>query len=230
MSKDDGSFLLKLMPDEFHPGYLGRLKNICLIGKKRDLIDAIRSTLPIRGDFLDEVDMLAAASGKTRREFVQGSTLLPFARMTTREDSLTEHYCLSASRARAVLAGQRRRMGPRYCPSCVLSDMRENAGLSWWRRKHQAGGVDWCQVHRSPLRVARRANAFEFLPGDIAAGESDVVTNQSLDDWPVLERYLIFVERVLGRSRPVSHVKASRSLARKILEVLPRPKKKGGGF
>lgn len=228
MSKDDGSFFLKLMPDEFHPGYLGRLKNVFLARKKHDLMDAIKSTLSIRGDFLDEVDMLAAASGKTRSEFVQGSTLLPFARMTTREEPLTEHYRLSASRARAVLSGQRRRMGPRYCPACVLSDMRENSGLSWWRRRHQVGGVDWCQVHKTPLLVTRRPHAFDFLPGDIALEESDVVTNESLDDWPVLERYLIFMGRVLERSRPVSHINASRSLARKALEVLPRPNSRRG--
>lgn len=222
MSKVEGLWLLKSMPDEFHSGYLGRLKHIHFASTKNELIDKMKSTLPLRGEFLDEVDILAAVSGKTRREFVQGNTLLPFARMTTRELPLIEHHCLPAKRASAVLSGQRRRMGPRYCPACVSSDMRSNAGLSWWRREHQVGGVDWCRVHRTPLRVTRKATAFDFLPGDITLEESEVVTSESLDDWPVLERYLTFTGQIMERSRPASHLNASRSLAQRVREVLPR--------
>ena len=38
----------------------------------------------------------------------------------------------------------------RWCPDCVRQDQLER-GFSYWRRQHQIGGMEWCNVHQALL-------------------------------------------------------------------------------
>lgn len=195
----------RCMPDELYAGYVGRLMHLQLCFTQKELRQQLMEAY--NGDPIepDSIDTVARAAGKSRADFVQQHTIIPYVRMTSREPEPKDHHRLSAKHMDLAIVGQRRGMRLRYCPECVSADEKGHNGLSWWRRMHQIGGVDWCPQHRTVLRVARSLKAFEGLPGQIAISDSDSVTADSLSDWPVLDRYIAYMEGVMKRPKPARH-------------------------
>lgn len=193
------------MPEELHAGYMGRLKHLHLCSTGKELREQLLAAYDVGPDTPDPIDIVARVAGKSRADYVQQHTIIPYVRMTSRETEPTDHHRLSAKHMEFAIVGQRRRMRPRYCPECVSADELSHNGLSWWRRMHQIGGVDWCPQHRTALREARSLKAFDGLPGQIAISDSDSVTAESLGDWPALGRYVDYMEGVMRRPKPARH-------------------------
>ncbi|NTV94160.1 MAG: hypothetical protein HGA75_01940 [Thiobacillus sp.] len=94
--------------------------------------------------------------------------------------------------------------GLRWCPECARLD-NQGRGYSYWRRRHQINGIDWCAVHRLPLTVTSPESAIS-APGDIATAGKTTVPMDVLGDElanPALQRLQAILLAWLHRPAPI---------------------------
>lgn len=93
--------------------------------------------------------LLAKACGLSQLEFAEAHSMLPVLYPVSRYVGSQRE--LSSTRNLAYLSGLSAPLGGlRWCPQCFAQDMKER-GLSYWRRRHQINGIDWCVDHHVPL-------------------------------------------------------------------------------
>lgn len=93
--------------------------------------------------------LLAKACGLNPMDFAEAHSMLPVLYPISRY--VGSHRELGNTRHLAKLSGLNSPIGgPRWCPQCFAQDMQQR-GLSYWRRRHQINGIDWCVDHHAPL-------------------------------------------------------------------------------
>lgn len=113
------------------------------------LSQAIRGTSRAHKD-LTQTELLASQSSLSAKDLVVHHTLTPLTQAFTRSRNrpLSEHGVEAYGIQRAYLRLARKKIF--LCPACAESDAR-TYGRSYWRRTHQAPGIDWCPQHWEPL-------------------------------------------------------------------------------
>jgi hypothetical protein len=93
---------------------------------------------------------LAKLGNMDAGEYVQQHTTFPILRFSAWPEDIYPHRLTPEGTIRIQGLKVPRTLGL-ICPECIEDQIKET-GYSWYRRRHHLFGVDWCDIHGSPLR------------------------------------------------------------------------------
>lgn len=157
-----------LLPDEFAPGFEGRVMVLALINDRKEFHKRLHLLLEQRGIHhkgLHSSELLSSACDLKYEEFIQNHTLLPYYRAVSGTTSGNWKLPHSSPEYNKLYPFTKLpKQGAWFCHECAIEDM-ASQGFSYWRRSHQIPGVDWCSKHRgTSLRLLSDISAFEHQP------------------------------------------------------------------
>lgn len=207
---------LYCMPDEFAPGYEGRLARVGLdtsIGKLRTRLIA-RFSLP---SDTPRAELLAHAARMATTEFIQLHTLLPLRQFVVRPpQSVKDQRATERTTSIRQLAMQSASSSAKFCRHCVEEDLSFH-GFSYWRRSHHLTGVDWCLKHLTPLAElkgdAEGFSSFSNMPSEHMDSECCASSTMlELSASPALTQLLEIALGTLELGEPVTCVQMAQVL------------------
>lgn len=190
------------LQDELALGLLGRFTRLNGLSSIAQAIKSLRAFQP-DGENAPILWLIAAACEQDPSVFsVRHSMLHVILPISKNVDSSQD---AGSSLYRISLKGMRPPAGLlRWCPECSRLDMEER-GFSYWRRKHQVMGVDWCAEHHRPLV----STAIEFAilsPGHPATHGSLCTTQTNIEEeirCPAVQRMQQIMFSWLQRPKPI---------------------------
>ena len=203
-----------LLPDEFAPGYLGRVLqfNGWNLRDRVGGIAFLRSTMNATpGSSLAEV--LASVAGLSFAAFMRLHTTVPLRRAIVAKPSRLSHAD-DPDAGDAIRRGlSSLRSGAYLCSACVEEDLRFH-GMSYWRREHQLPGLYWCLKHHLPLRFSGDSKAFLYAPSAalasaMACGEAWV---GRLSTQEAIARFITIESNLSSSDHPLSEKEVARAL------------------
>ena len=188
-------------PDEIVHGLMGRFARIN--GCSKESLPKLLRSLG-KGQDLPKplgIHALAKALGRDVSEFVHAHTLMPFLSTFAPAGS---HALASAEYSWTVLCknATRRNGQARFCRTCVANDI-ASGGFSYWHRRHQLPGIEWCREHDEPLMYVEGANAFDKLPQDFIATAAVCSEPTQALQRSTLRAYCEIAEALLARAKPI---------------------------
>jgi len=193
-----------LLPDEFLPGYLGRVARLNGIASGYEMKIRIKTSRHPQQPTQLPIEWLAQASQMPLDVLIQRHTLIPLFRAVREEGCSAHHSDRSAIRQYRVGLPSKQ---AQLCQKCVEED-RTFWGLSYWRRSHQVTGISWCIKHESPLsRTAQCPDLFRFPEEALQAG--DLVTSNQSDLTASTRRYADISMGLLDLTYPLPTVQVA---------------------
>lgn len=201
------------MPDEFAPGYEGRLARINI-----DRTTAALHSRIIRWHELvkgtPRVSALAVAAGLSAPDFIQRHTTLPCRQfISDPKDAGFRHGSperFSSAKQLAMTPPDNR---ARSCRCCVEEDITFH-GFSYWRRTHHLQGIDWCPKHHVLLTEIPAGEAFLCQPDEWLDEGCGVDSTTQMSECQVLQRLTEISVGALDFDGPVSSIQIARTLKR----------------
>jgi len=206
----------EVLPDEFAPGYLGRVARFNGISSKSDATRYLKAMVGVPGESLHTFPLtclLARVSGLTTEQFCVSHTLLPLQRSIADTWDDLPHGSREHTNILWTQPLRQLRVGAYLCAECIREDV-QFRGLSYWRRSHQVPGRYWCPKHGGPLRTCASAQAL-FVQPKAALAESQAVDGSwvcSLRRTADVQRYLDVCDDFLDSRRPIGTRYASRAI------------------
>jgi hypothetical protein len=177
------------MPDEVAEGHAGRMARLNGLPSARALAGVVR-----RGTDLQEEEiaktllrLLAAADDSTADEYCQRHSLYPYRRMVT---SMDQKGFLESQRKQFLRPHLLAHNKPRFCQVCASSDFAAH-GFSWYRRRHDIPGIDYCVVHGGTLFEVDGEQPFSRLPHETLGSEASALVrakHENISTAPVFIR------------------------------------------
>jgi hypothetical protein len=199
------------MPDEFVLGYWGRIHILNLFRTPNQTVDALIKYFLLSPSRIQRVEALALAAQLDVQTFVQGHTLIPVHRAISQHSTGKAHGAANLHATTRQSWRLLHKPGASFCTEC-LAEHKSEWGFSYWMRKHQLLGVDWCPEHGVPLNSCSE-NA--FLSSTPSPQKSSIPANRiELGEacWPIMERYSQIMASFLGSTRRVGVQDAARKL------------------
>lgn len=218
-----------ILPDEFAHGYLGRIRAVNILPQVCSAIALLKKV------FLKEEELngkarraraLAKVAGLSLEQFCQQHTLMPFLRATT---NISPDHAHGVPESITVIEKSAFRLAMKVrmvCPECIREDM-SFWGFSYWRRRHQLPGVQWCDKHHAPLMAIEQD--FDVCPSAsaISVNEPRLEAFESCICNPVIIRYVEIATGFLEMRRPLSFSDAARKLSLRAQQMGIRVSEKG---
>lgn len=197
-----------LLPGDIAAGHFGRLVRWGGFRSREAATRALkRHVAALTGEPPDYllVHLLARATKISLRDFCRRHTMLPFTRaFTIKRPDLAHGDVAGASftRSRGLSFPQPGVFG---CARCIEEDL-EFWGYAYFRREHQLPYVILCGKHDEALFWKRGANAAMESPllAFRSPDELGYVLDPSFCDHPVVSRYRVIAEALLGHEKPIS--------------------------
>lgn len=138
-----------LLPDELASAFREVVATANSFPNWSLLSHAMRGATRVHED-LSQTELLAIQSSLSVKDLVVHHSLTPLIHAFTqsRNVPLTEHGVDAHGIRRAYFRLARKRIF--LCPACAECDAQTH-GRPYWRRTHQAPGIDWCPLHWEPL-------------------------------------------------------------------------------
>ena len=198
-------YQVKILPDEFWRGYLGRLKQINLHNKATDTIRALRSqSIEGKRYRIEPIGHLLSNALHMQEHELNRDHNIPsflFAPIETQKRPGRGAHLLPERLRFPTLWSTPR--GASFCPDCVAED-EWFWGFSYWRRTHQTPGIGHCPKHGTHLARIPSSSAFDHMPclagnvdpawDGVAPAEYEVLHRYSDVALALLERYRGFHE------------------------------------
>ena len=205
----------EVLPEEFAPGYKGR---VMTINGMTDLKLSMNALMEWSGNGgtsrrkFSTVELLAQVAGVNAAHFVRAHTALPLRRAVVSTLPEVEHGCTSQRSLLWSLALRDTRPGAYLCTECVKEDV-DFHGSSYWRREHQLPGLYCCTKHGLPLGYVETPNAFLLPPSTFYQGHHVVDFHwvKKLERSEAVQRYLSITADLLARSKPLDERDVSRA-------------------
>jgi len=193
-----------LLPDEFLPGYLGRVARLNGITSGYEMKFRIKtSRLPHEPTPL-AIEWLAQTCQMPLDILIQQHTLIPLFRAVREADRLANHGDRNTIKHYGMRLPSHQ---AKLCRNCVTED-RSFWGFSYWRRSHQVPGVSWCTKHETQLsRTAQRPDLFSFPEEELQA--EDLVSFDLADLTASTRRYADISMGLLDLSSPLPTVQVA---------------------
>lgn len=215
-----------ILPDEFLPGYLGRISLV----NNRHSVQHIKNILQKRFSEVKHeikatplVVALAHALEIETDAIAQEHTLTPILRSTQPETinfpaelGIKSNYEFGLLSRLSLIIPKKLAC---FCESCVVEDV-EYHGFSFWRRSHQIPGIDWCSKHMEPLQELQDPKAFFKQPSIFFKSGHYSKQTQSLGTHnPIILRYAQLIEDALELDVPVNNRLAQEILSKKAKSI-----------
>jgi hypothetical protein len=193
-----------LLPDEFLPGYLGRVARLNGIASGYEMKIRVKASRhPLQPTRL-AIEWLAQASQMSLDVLIQQHTLIPLFRAVREEGCGAHHDDRNTIKQYGMGLPSKR---AQLCHECVTEDQ-AFWGFSYWRRSHQVPGVSWCTKHETPLsRTTQCADLFSF-PEEALCAE-DLATFERADLTTSTRRYADISMGLLDLSCPLPTVQVA---------------------
>lgn len=199
------------MPDEFVLGYWGRIHALNLYSSPNQTLEALIENFALPPTRIQRVEALALAAQTSTQRFVQKHTLIPALAAISQHFEGAPHGAASSP---ATIKKSWRRLqqpGAYFCPECSAAQ-KSQWGFSYWMRRHQLLGVDWCLHHGTPL-IASDEHAFvRETPHFHESQPPSQRIEQGQSYWPILERYSQIMTAYLNTTRRIGVYDASKPL------------------
>lgn len=152
---------LPILPGEYLPGYLSRLRHMLFYVDSRDFFSVTNGVqlgkldklLPKAALRFVYLNMAQGKRGKTLHQHLAARYWRGFVSETFL-NSHVEKELLSTKSRRSIFKGEEL-LGdlskPKFCSSCMNSDI-ERFGVALWRAEHQLPSVFVCPEHNEPLK------------------------------------------------------------------------------
>ncbi|UCV08535.1 TniQ family protein [Dechloromonas denitrificans] len=192
------NILPTVMPDEFAPGYLGRIHILNLLGKPNQTLKALIDYFALQPSRIRRIEALAFAAKTSTQLFVQNHTLIPA------NSAISENLggvCHGHPKYGALFShswNHLQKSGVYFCPQCV-DEQRGCLGFSYWQRLNQLRGVSWCSKHFCPLLGCPENSLTIATPNvDLATNAAPEIEPEE-PYWPVVKRYSEIMHGFLRR-------------------------------
>lgn len=191
----------KVLPDEFVLGYWGRIHLLNTFPTSEDTINALIEQFNPPAGGSRRFEALACSANLNNSEFAQNHSLIPSLLAMTSNKAGMLHSLVNTP---AVIRRNWRLLqkpAAYFCPACA-EFQQSQWGFSYWMRRHQLLGVDWCVEHGTSLRSCDESAFMRKLPSHI--GDSVLVAEPVVNEIskPILKRYSqIMVALLRGRLR-----------------------------
>ncbi|WP_407702889.1 TniQ family protein [Thiobacillus sedimenti] len=208
----------KPQDDELAEGYWGRIKLLNVSASNRSLGAMLTKYLGLEDPGISKLEVLARFARQPVAEFVRQHSLIPYLRAVSFRWTENEHG--SPANRHYLRQNAFRRLLPslRFCPACASVEIAK--GWSYWKRKHQLPGYDWCSLHRAPLIYSLDPRGGDALPTPDAGNTSHITDHeQALIDHPVIQRYMRICEGFLSMHAPLNTIFSSRMLTSRMSEL-----------
>jgi hypothetical protein len=154
------------MTDELAAGHQGRIQLVNGCPDERDLTRLIEGAVAERG--LDPIGMprltqLAVISDMDGGDYVRKHSMVPGYRVAAKEGNDDDHGTYKRGHDSTRPGMPSKGIRASCCPQCIAEDLQQ-FGFSWYRRRHQLVGVDWCITHGCRLSVVDAPRPFVRSP------------------------------------------------------------------
>lgn len=214
--------LTTALPDEISVGYLGRLRAINQLKSNSVALTALRRFLldTAPSDRFAEVAVLARATRMSTRDFLRLHTQAAFrwAVSFSRQSWSGKGELISSTRSHVFRLDHS--VGPTcYCELCAQED-KVRWGYTYWHRRHNLPGLDWCMKHRVPLTRVCGLGRFEDSPLKAANSENSEVeiAVEAYPECPVALRYGEILVGFMESNSPM-HCAMARVRIKKLMQA-----------
>lgn len=193
------TILPTVMPDEFVLGYWGRIHILNLTGTPNQAIEALIAEFALPPSRIQRVEALALAANTDVQVFIQNHSLIPAHSAITFEFGGVEHGNPKFDALIKQSWKLAQKPGAYFCPQCV-ANQRARWGYSYWLRRHQLRGVNWCSEHGESLMRCPEKAFIHNTPSVNLASDASPKAEPETPFWPVLERYSAIMNTFLTRT------------------------------
>jgi hypothetical protein len=208
----------KPQDDELAEGYWGRIKRLNVSASNRSLGAMLTKYLGLEDQGVTKVELLARFARLPVAEFVRQHSLIPYFRAVSFYWTENEHGNPAERGYLRLNAFRKNLPSLRFCWVCAAEEIAK--GYSYWKRKHQIPGYDWCSVHRIPLIYSLDPRGADALPTPDAGNTPYIADHEKvLIDHPVIQRYIQICEGFLSMHAPLNTMFSSQLLKARMREL-----------
>jgi hypothetical protein len=188
-----------VMPDEFVLGYWGRVHILNLLDTPNQTVKALIDYFALPPSRIQRLEALALAAKTDVQNLVQKHTLIPA------HGAISQHFigATHGTPASPDVIKQSwkllQKSGAYFCPECAVAQQAQ-WGFSYWMRKHQLLGVDWCLEHRTHLLPCNVDAFMNSTPNLREITKPSNLIEPERTYWPILERYSQIMIAYLSRT------------------------------
>lgn len=190
-----------VMPDEFILGYWGRVHILNLRSTPNETADALIDYFELPKSRIRRIEALALAARADLQFFVQNHTLIPAHGAISQHFIGMVHGNTNAQLANVIRQSWKllQKPGAYFCPQCAVAQVAA-WGFSYWKRRHQLLGVDWCLEHGEPLVSCPETAFVNATPCNQVATAVSCQIELETSCRSVLERYSKIMNAYLVRT------------------------------
>lgn len=155
------------MPDEPARAHLGRLIRLNSTSSSRFVAGLLTGAAEAPGNQNPDqlLHLMARSNGTSIDAYCRQHSMYPYRHAVT---FLIERKYLEAQRRHVFNSLYQGHKSPRFCVQCAQEDLKGH-GFSWFRRRHDIPGVDFCIVHGTALFEVDEQQGFLRLPHEAHA-------------------------------------------------------------
>lgn len=218
---DTDVILPKILPDEWLPGYRGRIADYNGIHTPKEVARQLALVYPSAGHWQSQtltfIDAAAKANGMSDSEMLHRHSCLSvlIGLGGASSGSLTGERSLSAVRSLAMYNPDRQVRG---CDECIAADLRSGRSTAYWRRSHQVPGQFLCSEHECLLWFAPEHELLPAGPDALREGATSLnsETLSRLRMNPFVERAVALLENVVSEGIVLDRTKCAGAFRRKL--------------
>lgn len=202
----------EILPDEFAPGYLGRIGILNGISNPRTvqrLVHEQACATKTENWNPPLVFTLAELAKKAPADFTRNHTLVPFYSVVRDSGGCNPYGQREARTSMYKLGLKSEASGPYHCTACLKEDL-QFWGFAYWRRSHQVPGITHCIKHFTKLASANPAT-FRELPRMLEGAFSD--DGEEFQVEAALVKYSEISSGLMELSSPLTRMHVTRCLA-----------------
>ena len=221
---DTDVILPKILPDEWLPGYRGRIAAYNGIHTPKEVANQLTLVYPSAGRWQSQtltfIDAAAQANAMSDSELLHQHSCLSvlIGLGGPSSEALTGERALTAVRSLAMYSPDRQVRG---CDECIAADLRSSRSTPYWRRSHQVPGQFSCTEHRCSLWFAPEPELLPAGPDALREGATSLDSEalSRLRSNPYVERAVALLEKVVFEGIVLDRTKCADAFRRKLADA-----------